>query len=168
MKTQPSLKVILLGVAVITVWVMVINNINKYIASQETIPFSETNVDFRSKPLFESNDSLTLTYPDPFLKANKKKSDNDIKKSSPIIRQHPLPKDNKVVTPQQDLTTIVYQGTHSNNSSKIHFAVLLVHGQEFIVSKNDQVEGFRVFEIRKDSICLKGDSQFIWIKRRIF
>ncbi|MFO0357017.1 MAG: hypothetical protein ACK50A_08690 [Sphingobacteriaceae bacterium] len=90
------------------------------------------------------NYKLSLNYPDPFLKEERK----SIIASKPSHSSVQTAKQNKVVETQQtnkpNAPIISYLGMVKNNTSGLATAIVSINGQSHIVRSNDKIEGITI------------------------
>lgn len=122
----------------------------------------------------EDKHSLSLDYPDPFLKGgnfsnvrNGGSKPSGGGSSKPIAdkpRNTPLSKPTASVTAAPVLN-IKYLGLLKNNDKGTQTAMLNVNDRSVFAKQNDVIEGYTIIEIGKDAIRIKKGKEIITIDK---
>ena len=162
---RSSLKYILI-VFVIIVWGIVFYKVIKVIRGSEitanhNIVFTKSDSTHRTVDTF----SIIANYPDPFLRrsiaqaTSEKKGINKEKKvKSPVDAQKKMPS-------FKNWPNIIYAGLVSNPGGNKSTVLITINGAGNIMKKGDVTNEIEVIAITRDSVKLRFQSEYRYIKR---
>jgi hypothetical protein len=109
----------------------------------------------------EEKYELSLVYTDPFLKSDiKPKPKLTIASKKPVVKTKPKP-----VVSNIDWNYVKYLGAVYNASRKTKTASVRLGNSDHLMKEGESVEGFRLIEIKADSIKVAFERTEKYIKR---
>jgi hypothetical protein len=109
--------------------------------------------------------TLLLSYQDPFLKKTGKKK-TELKTTT--IPQTPKKRTTPVTLPPRvmvDWTKIKYLGVMNNTSRQVKTVAIRLDGNDHFVKEGEAIDGFKILEVRPDSVKVGIEGTVKYIKR---
>lgn len=148
---------IVLGVALLSVWALVMYKLFWKGGGEEPIPFTAPSYVESSEQVVPDSIVLDLDYRDPFLGASKKKRPS-VSRNATTAQQTPVRNTPTIETTLVEVDKwpkIEYSGIIENAQSNRQVALVLVDGQSYLLSPGDTVQGMILNSVSNDSILVE-------------
>lgn len=157
-------KLYLLIIINLTAWSYVGYKVYRALQGGEGIELNDKKTDLRkiADEAAVEHITLSLKYPDPFLKSGdfsgelhhhqNKTSSNQ---TGPFQKVTVVNKQPKIQLPISSPTDIKYIGLLKNNDTGTQTAMMSINGKSVFVKTNDMIDGMTIKKIFKDSIIIK-------------
>jgi hypothetical protein len=164
MMKQNSLKYILI-VFVAAIWGIIIYKIFLVVNGPKNIAESSV-IDTKSDSKGQRKDTFSIiaNYPDPFLKSERSSKPT----ISPINNenaQKQTTKNSTKIVSQKKWPDIIFTGVVSNFTGNKSTILITINGSSIIMKKGDLINDVTLISIARDSIKLKFQDEYRYIKR---
>jgi hypothetical protein len=155
-------KLLILSILVIGIWGVIGYRI--YDQVQEDTPATVRPSRTPMQTVAKTNTyTLSLSYPDPFLRQQVKPVAAAKKSVTPKVQRPVVAAAPSVII---NWSLLQYMGMISNATRKKKTAIVRYNGNDYIVGEGEKIDGFNVLEVHADSIRFGMDSQTKYIKKK--
>ncbi|MBT1710553.1 hypothetical protein KK062_20075 [Fulvivirgaceae bacterium PWU5] len=156
-------KLLILSVLVVGIWGIIGYRI--YDQMQDDAPVAVRPSRTPVQTVAETNTyTLSLSYPDPFLRQQVKPVVAVKKSVAPKVQRPVVATAPSVMI---NWSLLQYRGMISNATRKKKTAIVQYSGKDYIVGEGEEIDGFKVLEVHADSIRFGMDSQTKYIKKKV-